>query len=583
MKLTKLGRYNLVGVLGNGAMGFVYEGFDPNLKRRVAIKTIKAEHLSELAAQEYEIRFRTEAHSAARLQHPNIVSVYDSDRDDGVAFLVMEFVDGKDLKHHLDTGTLYSLEQTVSIMVALLSALDYAHSQNIVHRDVKPANLLITSNGQIKLTDFGVARIQNSGDATRTQGTVVGTLKYMSPEQIQGLPVDARADLFAAGVVMYQLLTGTRPFDADTYFGVIQKVVLQIPESATALNTQLPPAIDLVVARSLAKSRDDRYSSAAEFSLALTNACRDTGALKVVPTIESLRYDDHSKPISLSGSGGPASRTMAKTLSNTSIVAQEIELVYWKEIKDTIDIRDIDDFLVQFPAGIYAALAQRRKRQLSDPTAANTQVRDASGALTHVVPLAEHSARDDEQTKPLTTVQSAICKEEKSVHGLQTMFEANRPLGEQITAPTTLVEPVGNGLTQAPGSNVSVSAEALEKRSGEGLAAHCVEVLFVRQFYYRWSAGLVVLLGLAAAIFGLQKVDGSAPSDNSQNRAILTLQSKSPDDTPAMSEQLNSSTLLKPTATLRDLPSVPLQKAGVGALAEAPRGGAAEANTQREN
>jgi serine/threonine-protein kinase len=120
---------------------------------------------------------------------------------------------------------------------------------------------------------------------------------------------------------------------------------------------------------------------------------------------------------------------------------------------------------------------------------------------------------------------------------------------------------------------VSVSAEALEKRSGEGLAAHCVEVLFVRQFYYRWSAGLVVLLGLAAAIFGLQKVDGSAPSDHSQNRAILTLQSKSPDDTPAMSEQLNSSTLLKPTATLRDLPSVPLQKAGVGALAEAPRGG----------
>jgi serine/threonine-protein kinase len=145
MKLTKLGCYNLVGVLGNGAMGFVYEGFDPNLKRRVAIKTIKAEHLSELAAQEYEIRFRTEAHSAARLQHPNIVSVYDSDRDDGVAFLVMEFVDGKDLKHHLDTGTLYSLEQTVSIMVALLSALDYAHSQTLF---IEMSNLPICSSRQ---------------------------------------------------------------------------------------------------------------------------------------------------------------------------------------------------------------------------------------------------------------------------------------------------------------------------------------------------------------------------------------------------------------------------------------------------
>ena len=168
MSLKKLGRYDLIRVLGKGAMGLVYEGRDPNLDRRVAIKTIKVENLSDEAAAEYEVRFRIEARSAARLQHPNIVSVYDSDRDGDIAFLVMEFVEGDDLKHHLDKGEVYTLTQTLRIMTELLSALSYAHSQKIVHRDIKPANLLVQASGSIKLADFGVARIQDSGDTTRT-------------------------------------------------------------------------------------------------------------------------------------------------------------------------------------------------------------------------------------------------------------------------------------------------------------------------------------------------------------------------------------------------------------------------------
>ncbi|MDP3606666.1 MAG: serine/threonine-protein kinase, partial [Polaromonas sp.] len=177
MSLNKLGRYDIIRVLGKGAMGLVYEARDPNLNRRVAIKTIKVENLSEEAAAEYEARFKTEAHSAARLQHPNIVSVYDSDRHGDMAFLVMEFIQGEDLKHHLDAGKRYSLEQSLAMMRELLSALEYAHRQSIVHRDVKPANLLIEADGRVKLTDFGVARIQDSGEATRTQGSMVGTLK----------------------------------------------------------------------------------------------------------------------------------------------------------------------------------------------------------------------------------------------------------------------------------------------------------------------------------------------------------------------------------------------------------------------
>jgi eukaryotic-like serine/threonine-protein kinase len=175
MGLDKLGRYDIIRTLGKGAMGMVYEARDPNLDRRVAIKTIKVEHLSQEASAEYEARFRTEARSAARLQHPNIVSVYDSDRHGDVAFLVMEFVQGDDLKKILDSGRSFTLEQSAHLMRDLLSALDYAHRQNIVHRDVKPANLLVEANGRVKLTDFGVARIQDSGDATRTRGSMVGT------------------------------------------------------------------------------------------------------------------------------------------------------------------------------------------------------------------------------------------------------------------------------------------------------------------------------------------------------------------------------------------------------------------------
>ena len=274
MSLSKLGRYDLLRVLGKGAMGLVYEGHDPNLNRRVAIKTIQVEYLSQEAGAEYEFRFRTEAHSAARLQHPNIVSVYDADRDGGVAYLVMEFIQGQDLKQHLDSGVVYSLAQSVAMVCDLLSALDYAHQHNIVHRDIKPANLLLQVNGRVKLTDFGVARLQDTADMTRTQGAMVGTLKYMSPEQVQGLPIDSRADLFSAGVVLYQLLANHRPFDGGSDFAIIHEIIDHQPSAPSNFNPRVPPALDAVVAKALAKSPDQRFATAREFALALQAAVK---------------------------------------------------------------------------------------------------------------------------------------------------------------------------------------------------------------------------------------------------------------------------------------------------------------------
>ena len=340
-------------------MGIVYEGRDPNLDRRVAIKTVKVENLSAEAAAEYESRFRTEARSAARLQHPNIVSVYDSDRDGDVAFLVMEYIQGDDLKHHLDAGERYSLEQSLRMVDDLLSALDYAHRHGIVHRDIKPANLLIEASGRVKLTDFGVARIQDGADATRTQGAMVGTLKYMAPEQVQGQKIDARADLFSAGVLLYQLLTDQRPFDGDNEFAIIQQIVAQAPRPPSSVNARLPAAIDAVVAKALAKERDQRFATAAEFAAALRAAMRQADDPTVVPPANPARV----------GKGGIYLVTSpGGTMPMGSTVTQELELVYWKDVKDSNDPEDLEVFLAKFPSGIYADLARRRLRKLgTDP------------------------------------------------------------------------------------------------------------------------------------------------------------------------------------------------------------------------
>jgi serine/threonine protein kinase len=386
MSLKKLGRYDLIRVLGKGAMGLVYEGRDPNLDRRVAIKTIRVENLSEQAAADYEHRFRVEARSAARLQHPNIVSVYDSDRDGDIAFLVMEFIQGEDLKHHLDQGIRYSLAQTVEIMDDLLSALDYAHRQSIVHRDIKPANLLIEADGRVKLTDFGVARMQDSGDATRTQGTMVGTLKYMSPEQVQGRQVDARTDLFAAGIVLYQLLTGKRPFDGDSDLAVIQQVVGHNPAAPSSINRELPDAIDAVVAMALAKSREQRFVTAQAFAAALQAASREAADPTIVPPASPPHKGGSSTWTGTVGAGEVLVGLQSDISLNLSTVTQEVELVYWKDIKDSADVEDIQGFLAKFPTGIYADLALRRLRKLGVQMGGDSSEASQPGTGTRVMP-----------------------------------------------------------------------------------------------------------------------------------------------------------------------------------------------------
>lgn len=260
--LEQLGKYRIDSVLGKGAMGTVYKAFDPNIARTVALKTIRKELFGDSQHAELVSRFKNEAQAAGRLMHPNIVGVYDYGEDDGSAYIAMEFVEGTPLNTLLAAQTPRDLSHNLGWMRQLLSALEYAHSKGVVHRDIKPANLLITADGRVKVTDFGVARLDSS---TLTQtGSMIGTPSYMSPEQFCGELIDGRSDVFSAGIVLYQLLTGERPFSGSATM-VMQQILNQTPVAPSSLNLALDPALDAVIVRALAKRPAERYPSAQAF------------------------------------------------------------------------------------------------------------------------------------------------------------------------------------------------------------------------------------------------------------------------------------------------------------------------------
>jgi|GEM_PF-993980 len=250
-------------------MGIVYEGFDPIIDRVVAIKTIKKDELDAEEAEEHSRRFLIEAKAAGRLNHKNIVGIYDYGEEKGLSFIVMEFVQGKELKSFFAAKHPFSMSQIVRLMGELLDALGYSHSRGVIHRDVKPDNIFVTDDGSVKLGDFGIARIDSTSKTHA--GTVLGTPSYMAPEQIRGETADARSDLYAAGVILYQFLVGERPFSGGMV-AVMQKVLMEAPKPPSSHNPSIPEAIDIVVLKALAKGPAERFASAAEFSRELTAA-----------------------------------------------------------------------------------------------------------------------------------------------------------------------------------------------------------------------------------------------------------------------------------------------------------------------
>jgi serine/threonine-protein kinase len=287
MTPDKLGKYTLRGTLGRGAMGTVYDGWDPAIDRRVAIKTVKLSDADDEETAEALARFKREAQAAGRLSHPNIVGVYDYGETDDLAYIVMEFVEGRSLKSLLDQEKRLPPPEAGTIMQQVLAGLGYSHARGVVHRDIKPANIMLTTEGQVKIADFGIARIESS--SMTSVGTVMGTPAYMPPEQFLGEPVDARSDIYAAGVMLFHLLTGERPYEGSMT-SIMQKVLSTDPAPRASSRASLPSVFDSVIAGAMAKAPADRYPSAGAFATALRTALEtaeeepDADATMVAPS-----------------------------------------------------------------------------------------------------------------------------------------------------------------------------------------------------------------------------------------------------------------------------------------------------------
>ena len=265
----KIGKYEIQGVLGKGGMGVVYQGFDPAISRRVAIKAITKSTLGPGEVSHVMERFRHEAQAVGRLTHPRIVQIYDYGEDDEIAYIVMELVNGKTLHQHLTQDAGYEIHEVGQIIRQLLDGMGHAHGHHVVHRDIKPSNIMINRDGGIKISDFGIARIEAS-ELTQA-GDVLGTPHYMAPEQFLGENVDQLADLFSIGVIAYELLTGKKPFSGNSAV-VMQQVLNSRPTDPSKLNPKLSPLMDRVLQKALAKTPADRFASAREFADAFREA-----------------------------------------------------------------------------------------------------------------------------------------------------------------------------------------------------------------------------------------------------------------------------------------------------------------------
>ena len=268
--LTKAGRYDLREELGRGAMGVVFHGFDPTIGRDVAVKTLRlSEAGTGLSREELIGRFQTEARAAGLLTHPNIVVVFDAGEEDGLFYITMEFVEGRSLQSLIDAHQPFPVPRVLKLMEQVCSALDFAHQHNVVHRDIKPANLMLTSDDIVKITDFGTAKILQFGTAQTAH--VMGTPSYMSPEQVKGKPVDGRSDIFSLGVILYELMTGEKPFPGQNITTVIYKIINEEPIPPRSLDSSIHPGLSAVISRALAKDPAARYQSCHELLSALKN------------------------------------------------------------------------------------------------------------------------------------------------------------------------------------------------------------------------------------------------------------------------------------------------------------------------
>ncbi|MCI6556653.1 Stk1 family PASTA domain-containing Ser/Thr kinase [Schaalia hyovaginalis] len=434
------GRYEIRSLIGRGGMAEVHLGFDTRLSRIVAIKMLR----SDLARDSvFQARFRREAQSAASLNHPNIVAVYDTGEEmvlgpDGrgisVPYIVMEYVEGHTVKDLLSDGTPVPINEAVSIVSGVLSALEYSHSQHLVHRDIKPGNIMLTADGKVKVMDFGIARALSDSQATMTQtNAVVGTAQYLSPEQARGEQVDARSDLYSTGVVLFELLTGRPPFTGDSAVAVAYQHVQQLAPTPSAITPDVPEPLDRVVLKALAKNREDRYSSAGSM---LADLMRATRGGRVNAPETAVWADTRTMPAPAEQTATlAAAPAFAPVQSPTSTVpslkADEVEQPEKGRKKMWIVLGVILAALL-IVGGVWYALAR------SQPTAEMVAVPD------NLVGMSEADAKAAVESVGLVfAVSDKTVASEELAEGM--VAEVDPPSGERVEVGTTVTAKLSSG------------------------------------------------------------------------------------------------------------------------------------------
>ena len=279
----QFGRYRIVRELGRGAMGIVYLAEDSVLARTVALKMIALTG-SDSERDTAEARFRQEARAAGGISHPSIITIYDVGREGDAAFIAMELVEGRELRELIRDGSLQPA-QSIEIAAMVAEALHYAHERGVIHRDIKPGNIMVLADGRVKIMDFGIARLQEPTVKTQT-GVLLGSPQYMSPEQISGQALDGRADVFSLGIVLYEMLTGVKPFDAADLTQVHFWVVNLPAKPPSERRPGLPPVVDFIIARALKKKAEERYATAAELAKDLRSCFEEVRAAENAPRLQ---------------------------------------------------------------------------------------------------------------------------------------------------------------------------------------------------------------------------------------------------------------------------------------------------------
>jgi len=263
--MKKIGKYEILEMLGKGAMGLVYKALDPDINREVAVKTIRFDMISDESEKEDLMkRFMREAQAAGKLVHPNIVTIFNVGKEENLTYIVMQFISGRSLKEVIDSEKKMPIRDIIRIMCHLCDALDYAHQNGIVHRDIKPANILLDQKGKPLIVDFGVAHVEMSN--LTQSGTIIGTPSYMSPEQVIGKDIDRRSDIFSLGIILYELLTGKKPFEGDHITAIAYKIVNEKPKTLHEQKKNLPKDFEYILEKALAKSPKERYQSCREMA-----------------------------------------------------------------------------------------------------------------------------------------------------------------------------------------------------------------------------------------------------------------------------------------------------------------------------